>query len=215
MKIEKISDNQIKFILNRFDLEERDINIKELAYGSEKAQELFREMMEEALLKFDFQAENSPLMIEAIPISSDSIMIIVTKVSTSDDIESRFNNLFAQNSDMRKYRERFTAEQQYEHFGNDNAMLIFSFDTLDEVSSASSRLSENFSGSSSLYKDQDRYFLLIENNSLDDKMPIPDMDAMLSEYGLKHLSTDFSKQYLLEHTETIVKSSAINIMANI
>ncbi|HOA80297.1 MAG TPA: adaptor protein MecA, partial [Defluviitaleaceae bacterium] len=48
MKIEKISDTQIKIILNQADLKNRDIKISELAYGSKKAQELFRDMMETA-----------------------------------------------------------------------------------------------------------------------------------------------------------------------
>ena len=43
MKIEKISDNKIKCILTREDLESRQIRISELAYGSEKARQLFRE----------------------------------------------------------------------------------------------------------------------------------------------------------------------------
>lgn len=49
MRIEKISENQIKFLLSKADLTERDIKITELAYGSEKTQELFREMMEQAM----------------------------------------------------------------------------------------------------------------------------------------------------------------------
>ena len=48
MKIEKISDNQIRCNLTEADLEERQIQINELAYGSEKARALFRDMMIQA-----------------------------------------------------------------------------------------------------------------------------------------------------------------------
>ena len=37
-------------------------------------------MMETALEEHDFDTHNVPLMIEAVPLSVDSIMIIVTKV---------------------------------------------------------------------------------------------------------------------------------------
>ena len=67
VKIEKISDTQIKIILNQADLKNRDIKISELAYGSKKAQELFRDMMETALEEHDFDTHNVPLMIEAVP----------------------------------------------------------------------------------------------------------------------------------------------------
>ena len=81
MKIEKISDTQIRVTLNHSDLQNRDIKIGELAYGSTKAQALFRDMMAKAYEDFGFEAENVPLMIEAVPLSTDSIMIVVTKVS--------------------------------------------------------------------------------------------------------------------------------------
>ena len=213
MKIEKISDNQIKFILNRSDLEERDINIKELAYGSEKVQELFREMMDRALVKFDFQSENAPLMIEAIPVSGDSIMIIVTKVSSADDITSKLN-LFSSESDMQKYREDFIEKKPRRRTKKSNTFL-FSFDKLDDVSAASSRLFKDFNGNSSLYKSQNRYFLFIENASSGNNKNLSSLDAILSEYGQKHTSTNFSKQYFVEHGEVIVGASAISVMANL
>ena len=80
MKIEKVSDTQIQVTLNHSDLMDRDIKISELAYGSKKAQALFRAMMARAYEDFGFVTENVPLMIEAVPLSSESIMIVVTKV---------------------------------------------------------------------------------------------------------------------------------------
>ena len=80
MKIEKLSENQIRCTLNKADLTSRHLKISELAYGSEKAKELFRDMMKQAAYELGFEAEDIPLMIEAIPISSECIVFIVTKV---------------------------------------------------------------------------------------------------------------------------------------
>ena len=41
----------------------------------EKAKSLFRDMMQQASFDFGFEADNIPLMIEAIPSSADSLMI--------------------------------------------------------------------------------------------------------------------------------------------
>ena len=41
MKIEKINDNQIRCTLTREDLENHQIRISELAYGTEKAKKTF------------------------------------------------------------------------------------------------------------------------------------------------------------------------------
>ena len=75
MKIEKLSDNQIRCTLTRADLAERQLQLSELAYGTEKARSLFHDMMQQAAQEFGFEAENMPLMIEAIPSSSDSIVL--------------------------------------------------------------------------------------------------------------------------------------------
>ena len=80
MKIERINENQIRCTLTSFDLSARNINIVELAYGTEKAKSLFRDMMQQASFDFGFEAEDLPLMIEAIPSSGDSIVLIITKV---------------------------------------------------------------------------------------------------------------------------------------
>lgn len=86
MKIEKINENQIRCTLTREDLETHQVNLKELAYGSEKAKKLFRDMMQQAQMQFGFEADNIPLMIEAIPVNLDSIILIITKVEDPDEL---------------------------------------------------------------------------------------------------------------------------------
>lgn len=91
MKIEKINDNQIRCTLTRADLAARELKLSELAYGTEKAKSLFHDMMQQAAYEFGFEAENIPLMIEAIPASSDSIVLIITKVEDPDELDTRFS----------------------------------------------------------------------------------------------------------------------------
>ena len=91
MKIEKINDNQIRCTLTREDLENHQIRISELAYGTEKAKRLFRDMMQQAQIQFGFEADNIPLMIEAIPVSAESIILIITKVEDPEELDTRFS----------------------------------------------------------------------------------------------------------------------------
>lgn len=91
MKLEKLSDNQIRCTLNKADLAERELKISELAYGTEKAKDLFREMMQQASFEFGFEAEDIPLMIEAIPVSADCIILVITKVEDPEELDTRFS----------------------------------------------------------------------------------------------------------------------------
>lgn len=100
MKIEKLNDNQIKCILNKNDLASRDLNVSELAYGSDKANFLFREMTEQAYKKFGFQIDNTPLMVEAIPLPNDSIALILTKVDDPEELDTRFSKFSPTKDDL-------------------------------------------------------------------------------------------------------------------
>ncbi len=95
MKIERISENQIRCTLNKHDLMERQLKISELAYGSEKAKELFRDIMEQANIDLGFDADDIPLMIEAIPTSRDSIILVINKVDNPEELDERFSHFGA------------------------------------------------------------------------------------------------------------------------
>ncbi|MEE0955135.1 MAG: adaptor protein MecA [Eubacterium sp.] len=92
MKIEKINDSQIRCTLTGEDLKSRNIfHMSELAYGSQKARSLFHDMMEQAYAEYGFNRDNAPLTIEAIPTSSDSIVLIITKVDDPEELDTRFS----------------------------------------------------------------------------------------------------------------------------
>ena len=91
MKIERISDTQIRCTLSREDLASREINLSELAYATDKAKDLFRDMIQQANDEFGFDAENLPIMVEAIPVMPDSIVLIITKVEDPEELDTRFS----------------------------------------------------------------------------------------------------------------------------
>ena len=151
MRIERINDNQIRCTLNKRDLAERHLKISELAYGSDKAKKLFRDMMEQAHMDYGFEADDIPLMIEAIPTSRDSIVLVITKVDNPEELEERFSPFrsFSRDeddtdeeddddfydSDTEDYDDEdddsaFDDEEDNEEFDND---LFHSFEQLHEI----------------------------------------------------------------------------------
>lgn len=91
MKIEKVNEQQIRCTLTREDLADRELKISELAYGTEKAKSLFRDMMQQAAYECGFEAEDIPLMIEAIPLNAECIVLIITKVEDPEELDTRFS----------------------------------------------------------------------------------------------------------------------------
>lgn len=230
MKIEKISDTQIKFYLTKEDLEERNLKIAELAMGSEKAQMLFRDIMEQAMEECGFEVNNSALMIEAVPASNESIMIIVSKVSEDSQSDNSFS-LTPESRDKRRFRksaldafgdiyetgsERKYSSRSYETSNvEDDRVTVFSFASLDDASAASLRLNKRYTGSNMLYKLGSDYYLVAHNDNISDHILVEEMDSILSEYGQKRTSNLISEYYLEEHGEVIIKKDAVNILCTI
>ena len=224
MEIEKINENQIKFVLNNKDLKERNIKISELAYGSEKTRSLFQEMMEQASIKYDFRADDTPLMIEAIPISVEIMIVLITKVANPDEIENRFNCFSGASALNAEDIESISNDFDFNHLLEEKFkppknrpdaagyILIYSFDSLGAASEASKRIMGMYSGKSALFKCEGVLYLVLEETRSRRSAAPVQIEAVLSEYGYKRQATYISKNFLLEHGEKIIKESAVETL---
>ena len=211
MKIEKISDTQIKFILSKEDLIDRDIKLDELSSPSDKTQDLFRDIMEQAMEECDFIADDAPLMVEAVPVALDGIMIIVTKLEGNSSTDNKFT-LLSQSKDARRYKRKSVSSLDTDNT-EDSEILVYSFAALDDAIEAALRIKDIYFGTNELYKMDGRFFLMLQNDMAKETVDIEDLSLILNEYGQKHISSVLSKYYLVEHGELIVKNPAVKILA--
>ncbi len=224
MKIEKISDTQIKVTLNHSDLIDRDLKLSELAYGSQKAQALFKDMMAKANEEFGFETDNVPLMIEAVPLSTDSIMIVVTKVDDPLQIEQKLEAI-GERPTHRTFKEpeddRLTdlALMGKDIEENQNAskpldkdsVLTYLFDDFDKVCMAAHRIQPMFVGDNSLYKYNDKYFLVMGKNKKADS-DLEGIVGVLDEFGNRCPNSDLNEFYLKEHGKLMIDLHAIDVL---
>ncbi|MDR1687194.1 MAG: adaptor protein MecA [Clostridiales bacterium] len=210
MKIEKITDCQLRILLSRSDLSERNIDLMELLSGSDKTQVFFKEMMEQASAEYNFQISNSPLVIEISPISVDSLMITITKMD--GDLQNLDYggglNLLSElakltRSGKRGYPQRAKAVKRPEE-----TQLIFTFETLDDAAKAAKRLTAIFSGESSLLKFNGKYYFVLHNIQEENRPALVRLENILSEYGQKQPANSLAEQHLKEHGDVIINSGA-------
>lgn len=199
MKVEKISENQIKFVLNQSDLTERGINIAELVTSSEKTHGLLREMMDTALAEFDFQSDGAPLMIEAMPLSAESVVIIVTKINSLEEFEDKLSLL------PRTVKNEPASEPPV-NIESEN-ILIYKFSCFDDAAAACASLYTDFEFESGLYEKRGTYYLIIESSS--EFFDFNAFESILSEYGERYISTELSQYHIYEHGEPVIKKSAV------
>lgn len=244
MKIEKINDNQIRCTLTRADLAERQLHLSELAYGTEKARSLFHDMMQQAAYEFGFEAEDIPLMIEAIPASSDSIVLIITKVEDPDELDTRFSKFAPSPSGdtglknyesldklegaetllnlLGKVKEKMDAAKQEAlpekpPVKEDiESFRLFSFATMDHVLKASQLLGTMYHGSNTLYKDTaENMFILVMMQGDHSMNDFNRICNMLTEYGNLEKTSAATLAFLEEHCDTLVMNDAVQQLSTI
>lgn len=218
MKIERISENQIKCTLNRSDLASRQIRMSELAYGTEKTRGLFQDMMEQASNEVGFDANDLPLMIEAIPVSMDCIVLMITKVEDPDEVDTKFSSL-THISDLLSGNAAQEADSAAPASvlpeTPENVMdRLFSFDSLDTVVDFAHRMNGLYDGDNSLYKDSvtGRFYLLLSRSS----HSLKEFGVICSsalEYGSKEPMSFARTAYLEEHFEKILPEKALQSLA--
>ena len=204
MRIERISDTQMKFVLMQSDLEERDIKISELSHSSDKTQQLFKEIMQLVQDEEVFTSESAPFLIEAMRVGVDSLAVIVTKMN-AEDLEKRYNLIPAAKERCRYKRNEFIEPQDYPEV---DSHIIFSFIDMDTSAAAAGAINNVFDGESQLYKLNNQFYLWLLNETGDDRTTT-DLEAILHEFGQKHISNMLSRQYLSEYAELVLSEDAV------
>ncbi len=236
MKIERINDNQIKCTLSRADLQDHELKLSELAFGTEKAKALFQDMMEEANERFGFEANDNPLMIEAIPVNPDCIVLLITKMNHPDEIDERmsgYQDEESENEDSDSYlshdssqtlRQAFREMQQARRDHTEKQqtpdktpeLAIFDFGTLDDVIAVARLIDVIHLPDSALYysRRDALYYLVIHFDAIDPAF-IPSILSTLHEFGNECQNLPSIEAYFMEHCDVILKEEAVEKLASI
>lgn len=244
MKIEKVNDHQIRCTLTREDLVSRELKISELAYGTSKAKDLFREMMQQAALEFDFDAEDIPLMIEAIPLNSECIVLIVTKVEDPEELDTRFakfapsvsendeDDSADETSELTSISEevmelfdkinKISPEKQEDspatpvHATQEECQRVFAFPSMNELTGLARIFGPQLCCLNSLYKNaaQKQYLLVVKQGELSTGS-FGKICNTISEYGYTLKMARSGKAYMDEHYTLILADNALQVLSEI
>ncbi len=199
MKIEKLTDNKIRVIINSDELECKNINLHSIMTKAIETQEIFSDILKKAEKEVDFYTDGCKLLIEAFSSLEDVIVFTITKFLPENNVKKK--KLIAKRKSFDKMTEQ--------------AICCFrDFDTFCEFCNAIKNIHKidysKLAKHTILYLWQDSYYLVLKNiNTKHENISL--LYSIFSEFG-KVLS--FSNSFeckLLEHGETIIKKNAIDI----
>ena len=180
MKIEKLNENQLRATLTREDLMRRQIRLSEFAYGTDAARALFNELLRFASYKLGFEVDDTPFMVEATPLSSDSLVILVTKTPYPEELDTRFAS--------------------FSDAPNDEEYLSYSDD--DYVISPYNKVLSEY-----LMKATD--ILDVDASVKDAKASEGEADGSVGEDGISNDDTRFIRQFVMESIDDVFAAARI------
>lgn len=211
MKIERLNDNQIRCILTTGDMLKRHLSLKGLAQGTQEAQNLVREMMEQSFEEFGFEPNEFPLLVELSPAEGGGIALTVTKVNSMDEIPvaAKADHL------MRALQAIVNMAKEKERQEKPAASAAaFAFDAQRPIV-LPPELTEDPKGvRTSLYwQPKFSTYYLVVTASPKYQAAFSNVCYLLSEYGRSIPVTEGSKAYFEEHYVPLVARNALKHIA--
>lgn len=203
MRIEKISENKIKVLIDDSEAREWNVSFKSISENTPEAQEMFWAAIRMAEENVDFFVDGAKLFVEAVndADSSDcSFGMMITRVCSEEELSSAIDSCGYKG---RIKRAKLSPQRQMKKY-------IYSFCDFDNVCLAAGEIYSMYSGTSMLYKCNDRFYLYMipRNTAL-----FEDTERIVTEFGVKIKNSQYMHGYLNEYGELMIPEDAVDVMA--
>lgn len=200
MKIEKLTENKIRIILNTEDLEKNNVDLKSFISNSYQSQDLLLSILNKAEKEVGFYTKDSKILIEAFASSDGQIIFTITKFSP-DNVQT--------------LSPKKTLTVKRRNLSLTNKVATYSFNSFDAFCDFCDNLSINLfknlkvlCKNISLYLYNDTYYLVLSDINTDFKF-LNSFYSSISEFAT-FVSNSINFQYkLMEHGKPIFKNNAI------
>lgn len=205
MKIEKLTENKIRIIVNSEDLTRNNADLHSIMTKALETQGLLLEMLSRAEKEVGFNTDGYKLLIEAFSSSDDIFIFTITKYKENE----------AKKPDVLDIpKKKLLVRKKCANIENENVIYRFkSFDQFCDFCCSLNNINnlyiKNISKNISLYLYNNTYYLTISNINTNCEN-IKKLYFTLSEFGeLVTHSKNFENK-LLEHGKIIMRKNAIS-----
>ncbi len=208
MKIEKLTDNKIRIIMNIEDIEKNTNDIYTFFDNIMNSQNLFLDILQKAEKEVDFHTEGCKLLIEAFSTLEDVVVFTITKYSSTEHNSLDTYNTLNNDSKRKLIVKRKSSTPSFENaiyeFGNFDCFCDF----CNNLSKVENLNIDKLAKKILLYNYQNKFFLIFKDINFKHKY-IHKIFNILSEFSrLQNFSANFEYK-LNEHGKMYIKNNAI------
>lgn len=207
MKIEKLTDNKIRVIINLEDLEENHIDSDTIMSKPMEAQTLLLEMLLKAEKEVGFYTDGCKLLIEAFSSSDGIFVFTITKYEDNNSKKQNYISLPNKRKVVVKKKSININSKSstfkfndFEEFCN----LCININDINDINIK--KISKNIS----LYLYNNTYYLIIADINPDYEN-INKFYSIISEFATLHTHSNTFENKVMEHGKAIIKKNAINL----
>ena len=200
MKIEKITENQIRIILKQEDFKNKSLDIQNFLLTNPESQSLFLEILDKAKKEVNFDTDGHKLLIEAYFQNDDVFIFTITKY-----IESENNSKTKQYLTVKKKHHNFNTSCYNYQFNNFEDFC----DLCDYINKNNNINLKGLFKTSILYFYNNTYYLVVDGINASHKS-INSFHSSLLEFSDFLTYTKNFNFKLKEHGKIIIKNNAIN-----
>ncbi len=193
-----INSEKIKIMLNREDMTRYDIQIYSLGHTGSAIKETFRQVLSEIKEQTGFDTLSGKALFQVYPSKDGGCEIYITRFKDLEQCDNLTNNTDKNAQAKQNPKKRFKN-------------TVFYFESLtDTMDACKSAKADGYSRKSSLYKGNDGFYLILENEIRPKNAP--DELVKLNDYGTKINSKVF-EAYIHEHMEKIITKNAVEALS--
>ena len=208
MKIEKLTDNKIRIIMNIQDIEKNTNDIHTFFDNIMNSQNLFLDILQKAEKEVDFHTEGCKLLIEAFSTLEDVIVFTITKYSSTENSSINTGDILNNTSKRKLIVKRKTNTPSLRN-------AVYEFDNFDYFCDFCSSISnienlniEKLAKKVVLYNYQNKFFLIFKDINFNNKYVHKVFNILLEFSTFQNFSANFEYK-LTEHAKVYIKNNAI------
>ena len=202
-----INENKIKVMLSASDLEDFEIEAKDLDYANTDTKRMFWDVLSRAKHSTGFDTDGQRVLVQLYPSRHGGCEMFVTKIGLLDN-----GNDYAEKDSAKEpiLSERITVKGKNEKSkATKKAILAYGFENLELLIAVCRNLvALGYSGESSAYVgENERFYLFISENEPREYFQL-DKYSFINEFGTFE-NKDSTRLYLSEHGKAICKKDAV------
>ena len=199
MKIEKLTENKIRVIIDSSELGLNNANLHNVMTKSIETQEIFLTILKKAEKELNFNTDGCKLLIEAFSSFDDILVFTITKFLP--DTETQKKKLIVKRKSFKPVNKHITC-----HFINFDTFCSFCYN----LKALHNFVSKDLAKNTILYFWKNSYYLVLKNisNSSKEKNIF---FSTLSEFGKLLPYSNIFEYKLLEHGKVIIKKNALDV----